>query len=105
MKRLTTAALALLCAAPLAAQSKAPAKAATKAPAHAAAPSYAAMTPEGMRQVTLSQLAYDRSVLIKMADSMPEQFYTESVTPIQRTFAQQIIHCAQAMNTILVTSM
>lgn len=97
MKRLSTTALLLLCTAPLAAQQT---KAPTKAPAHQAAVIGAPLTPEGVRQLALDQLAYDKSVLIKMADSMPEQFYTESVTPIQRTFAQQIIHCAWAVNAI-----
>ena len=100
--KLRTAALMLLCAAPLAAQQKAPTKAPTKAPAKAAPAAVigAPLTAEGIRQLALDQLAYDKSVLIKMADSMPEQFYGESVTPIQRTFAQQIIHCAWAVNAI-----
>jgi hypothetical protein len=104
MKHLSTLALALLCTAPVAAQTKAPAKAPSKAaPAHVAVVG-APLTAEGVRQLALDQLAYDRSVLIKMADSMPEQFYTESVTPIQRTFAQQIIHCAWAVNAISMMS-
>jgi hypothetical protein len=104
MKRLSTTALAILCTASLAAQTKAPAKAPMKA-APASAVVGAPLTPEGVRQLALDQLAYDRSVLIKMADSMPEQFYTESVTPIQRTFAQQIIHCAWAVNGISMMSL
>jgi hypothetical protein len=92
MKRLTAAAL-LLCAAPLAAQQKAPTKAAPARAAVIGAP----MTAEGIRQLALDQLAYDKSVLIKMADSMPEQYYGESVTPIQRSFAQQIYHAASAV--------
>lgn len=101
--KLSTAVLLALCTAPIAAQTKAPAKAPSKAAP--AALIGAPLTPEGVRQLALDQLAYDKSVLIKMADSMPEQFYTESVTPIQRTFAQQIIHCAWAVNGISMMSL
>ena len=53
--------------------------------------------PEGYREVQLRMLDTQRSMLLAMADSMPENLYRDKVTPIQRDFAQQIHHCASAM--------
>ena len=53
--------------------------------------------PESYRAVQLRMLETQRSMLMAMADSMPETLYRDKVTPIQRDFAQQIHHCAWAM--------
>ncbi len=46
------------------------------------------------RALQLRQLEWQRSVLLAMADSMPENLYRDRVTPEQRDFAQQIFHAA-----------
>ena len=53
--------------------------------------------PESYREVQLSMLELQRSMLLAMADSMPEKWYRESATPIQRDFAQQIYHAASTI--------
>ena len=53
--------------------------------------------PEGHREAQLRMLDTQRSMLLAMADSMPENLYRDKVTPIQRDFAQQIHHCASAL--------
>jgi len=42
----------------------------------------------------MAALQLQRHLLLAMADSMPERLYTDKVTPIQRDFAQQIMHAA-----------
>ncbi|HEV8125220.1 MAG TPA: hypothetical protein VGP80_13325 [Gemmatimonadales bacterium] len=61
--------------------------------------------PESYRQVQLNALELQRHVLLAMADSMPEQFYRDKVTPIQRDFAQQIEHAAGSMVYIVTSVM
>ena len=53
--------------------------------------------PDSYREVQLRMLETQRSLLIAMADSMPENLYRDNVTPIQRDFAQQIHHSASAL--------
>jgi hypothetical protein len=53
--------------------------------------------PESYRQVQLNALALQRKLLLAMVDSMPEQFYRDKVTPVQRDFAQQVEHAAGAV--------
>ncbi len=53
--------------------------------------------PESYREVQLSMLELQRSMLLAMADSMPEQWYRESVTPVQRDFAQQLHHATSTI--------
>lgn len=58
--------------------------------------------PESYRDTQLRMLELQRSMLLAMADSMPESLYRDRVTPPQRDFAQQIHHAAAAM-TMLTT--
>lgn len=44
------------------------------------------------RKVQLRQLEWQRSVLLAMVDSMPEDLYRDKVTAEQRDFAQQLYH-------------
>jgi hypothetical protein len=53
--------------------------------------------PEHYREVQLSMLELQRSMLLAMADSMPESLYRDRATPIQRDFAQQIHHAASTI--------
>jgi hypothetical protein len=53
--------------------------------------------PESYRQVQANALELQRSMLISMVDSMPEQQYRDKATPAQRDFAQQIQHAAGAV--------
>jgi len=46
------------------------------------------------RDLQLRQLDWQESVLLAMADSMPESLYRDKVTPEQRDFAQQLFHAA-----------
>lgn len=48
------------------------------------------------RAIQQRALETQRRLLLAMADSMPEASYTESVTPPQRTFAQQVHHIVNA---------
>ena len=50
--------------------------------------------PTSYRAVQLAALKEQRRLLLAMADSMQEQYYRQSVTPPQRTFAQQVQHAA-----------
>jgi len=61
--------------------------------------------PENYRQVQLSALQLQRSMLIAMADSMPENLYRDKATPAQRDFAQQIHHAAGAMAFLVARNM
>lgn len=74
----------------------APALGAQTATTRPASPAAAAAMPESYRDVQLRMLEHQRSVLLKMADSMPERLYRDKVTPTQRDFAQQIHHAAGA---------
>ena len=53
--------------------------------------------PEAYRETQLRMLQLQRSLLLAMADSMPESLYRDKVTPVQRDFAQQIHHAANAV--------
>jgi hypothetical protein len=53
--------------------------------------------PESYRAVQMRMLKLQRSLLLAMADSMPESLYRDRVTPVQRDFAQQIHHAASAV--------
>lgn len=67
----------------------------------AAAPAAAQQATEPMpqfyRDVQLDKLALQRTMLLSMVDSMPEEFYQDRATPEQRTFAGQIMHAAGAV--------
>jgi len=65
--------------------------------ATAAAAQESVPMPESYRQVQMNMLELQRSMLLAMADSMPEEFYRESVTPVQRDFARQIHHAASTI--------
>ena len=52
--------------------------------------------PESYRQVQMRMLEHQRTVLLAMADSMPERLYRDKATPAQRSFAEQIHHAANA---------
>jgi hypothetical protein len=93
MRLITSIALGALVAA-------APALHAQGAPASAAA-----SMPESYRDVQLRMLEHERSVLLAMADSMPERLYRDKATPAQRDFAQQIHHAASAAAFIASTTM
>ncbi|MDH3496445.1 MAG: DinB family protein [Gemmatimonadota bacterium] len=56
-----------------------------------------AAMPDAYRQTQMKMLALQRSMLLAMADSMPEALYRDKATPEQRDFAQQLQHCALAM--------
>jgi hypothetical protein len=49
---------------------------------------------ESPRDSQLRMLAYQRKMLLAMADSMPERLYRDKATPTQRDFAQQLHHAA-----------
>lgn len=51
-----------------------------------------AQMPEGYKAVLLRKLSMERSLMLAMADSMPQEYYRDAVTPIQRDFAQQLHH-------------
>ena len=53
------------------------------------------MSPE-YRAVQRNALETQRRLLLSMADSMPENLYRDKVTPPQRSFAEQLVHVAQA---------
>jgi hypothetical protein len=53
--------------------------------------------PESYRATQLRMLTLQRSLLLAMVDSMPEALYRDRVTPVQRDFAQQIHHAANAV--------
>lgn len=68
------------------------------APALQAQEAAAAAKPEvgTPRAAQVAMLEHQRTMLLKMADSMPEQFYRDKVTEPQRDFAGQIHHAASA---------
>ena len=57
----------------------------------------AAQAAEHPRESQLRMLAYQRKVLLAMADSMPERLYRDKATPTQRDFAQQVHHAANTV--------
>jgi hypothetical protein len=61
-----------------------------------AAQETAPVSTESVRDAQLRQLELQRTMLLAMADSMPENLYRDKVTPVQRDFAQQIHHAASA---------
>jgi len=70
--------------------------------AGSAAPARGQDMPESYRQVQLKALALQRRALLAMADSMPERLYRDKVTPIQRDFAQQLVHASgEAMGFVI----
>ena len=62
-----------------------------------AAQETAPVSTESVRDAQLRQLELQRTMLLAMADSMPEDLYRDKVTPVQRDFAQQIHHATSAM--------
>lgn len=63
----------------------------------AAVPAVASAQGENPREVQLKMLAYQRKMLLAMADSMPERLYRDKATPTQRDFAQQVHHAANTV--------
>ena len=49
------------------------------------------------KDTQLKMLAYQRKMLLAMADSMPERLYRDKATPTQRDFAQQMYHAANTV--------
>lgn len=60
-----------------------------------AQPSSSQAMPPGYREVAKRKLEVQRTLLLAMADSMPENLYRDKATPTQRDFAQQVAHVAQ----------
>jgi hypothetical protein len=60
---------------------------------------------ESVRDAQLRQLELQRTMLLAMADSMPENLYRDKVTPIQRDFAQQLFHGTSVIAFICVRFM
>lgn len=87
MRRIPTAALLALVALPIAA--------AAQPPTPKTEPGSYAMSKE-YRTVQMRALQQQRRLLLSFADSMPEQFYRDKVTEIQRDFAQQVFHVARS---------
>ena len=54
----------------------------------------AAQSPDAIREGQMRMLDLQRSLLLAMADSMPERLYRDKATPSQRDFAQQVQHAA-----------
>jgi hypothetical protein len=54
----------------------------------------AGQLPDTHREAQLKMVELQRSMLLAMADSMPERLYRDRATPEQRDFAQQIGHAA-----------
>lgn len=57
----------------------------------------AAQAGENPRDNQHRMLAYQRKMLLAMADSMPERLYRDKATPTQRDFAQQMHHAANSV--------
>jgi hypothetical protein len=53
--------------------------------------------PESFRGTQLRMLELQRALLLSMVDSMPESLYRDKVTAVQRDFAQQVHHAANAV--------
>jgi hypothetical protein len=64
-----------------------------------------APNPETVRDAQMRQLELQRTMLLAMADSMPEGLYRDKVMPVQRDFAQHVHHAASAMVFICVRFM
>jgi hypothetical protein len=77
-RRVLVPVLAVILAAPLAAQEPVP-------------------MPETYRATQLSMLRLQRRAILAMADSMPEALYADKATPVQRSFAEQLVHAAGAV--------
>ena len=61
------------------------------------APTLVAQTAgENPKESQLRMLENQRTLLLSMADSMPERLYRDKATPGQRDFAQQVHHAASA---------
>lgn len=60
-----------------------------------------AQSAEAYRQAQMDMLRHQRRVILAMADSMPVNLYGEKMTPIQRSFAQQLTHAAGAVALIM----
>ena len=54
----------------------------------------AAQDSDAVRAAQIRKLELERSMLLKMIDSMPAQYFHERVTEPQRDFAQQLYHVA-----------
>ena len=54
------------------------------------------LTPEAHREYQLRILEHQRTLLLAMADSMPERLYRDRAAQGQRDFAQQVHHAASA---------
>ncbi len=50
--------------------------------------------PVAPRDVQKRQLEWQKNMLISMAEAMPEDLYSDKVTPEQRSFAEQLLHAA-----------
>ncbi len=50
--------------------------------------------PVAPRDVQKRQLEWQKNMLISMAEAMPENLYSDKVTPEQRSFAEQLLHAA-----------
>jgi hypothetical protein len=51
--------------------------------------------PAAPRSVQKRQLEWQKNTLISMAEAMPENLYSDKVTPEQRSFAEQLLHAAE----------
>jgi hypothetical protein len=60
---------------------------------------------ETVRDAQMRQLELQRTMLLAMADSMPEGLYRDKVMPVQRDFAQQLHHGASVIAFICVRYM
>ena len=56
---------------------------------------------EQLRAAQIRQLEAHRKLLLAMADSMPEALYRDRATPVQRDFANQVLHILTAMHLIV----
>lgn len=50
--------------------------------------------PVAPRSVQIRQLEWQKNTLLSMAEAMPENLYSDKVTPEQRSFAEQLMHAA-----------
>ena len=64
-------------------------------------PSMVQVSPE-YRSLQRNALAAQRRLLLKMADSMPEQVYRDRATPAQRDFAEQVLHVMSTSVSVIV---
>lgn len=54
----------------------------------------AAQSSDAIREGQMRMLELQRTLLLSMADSMPERLYRDAATPGQRDFARQVHHAA-----------